>query len=393
MENKHHLSSFKHNDDQQKNLRSSQNKLHKISPSSAFDKYNKAREQYSTAKKNYENIKQQYDEVKETVKKTKTSFKEAAQQARQLSKALQLPVDLKEVTNKSLKEELADKVDWIKESATEIINSETAKVTREFMHQNDLEFAEIDGTNLEDYEKYALNLTDFSEDSLKDMLGDRLSSIEDYAENLEDETEDMIDDADDQLEDKRDAEEDIEFHKEMQATADEVMESSDMKPKVDPKAPLQEVKTIISDNKEININLSKGLKHGPMIINGQNGHPEMEMEFSMDKLHGTSKYYFSNGKLERQVEFNEGKMHGLMQVFQEDGKPSMEIYYENGQMHGTSTMYNEHGEIHITSNYVNGKLEGEMVIYSNGTPYLKRVYKNGIEIAQEFDAKAVPHIH
>lgn len=385
MENKHHSLGLKHDSEQKKS--------HKLSPSSAFDKYNKAREQYDAAKEKYENIKQQYHELKETVKKTKTSFKQATQQVRQLSQALQLPVNLKEVTNKFLKEELSDKVDWLKESSVEAIDSETNKFTRELLHQNDLEFAEVDGTNLEGYEKYALNLSDVSEDSLKDMLSDRLSSIEDYAENLADEADDMIDDANDKLEDQKDAEEDIEFNKEMKATADEVMEDSNMKPKVDPKAPAHEVKTLISDDKEININLSKGVKHGPMIIKNHNGHPEMEMEFAMDKLHGTSKYYFSNGKLERQIEFNEGKMHGLMQVFQEDGKPSMEIYYENGQMHGTSTMYNERGEIHITSNYVNGKLEGEMVVYSNGTPYLKRVYKNGVEIAQEFDAKAVPHIH
>src|SRR3989338_2731416 len=100
------------------------------------------------------------------------------------------------------------------------------------------------------------------------------------------------------------------------------------------------------------------------------------------------KYYFPNGKLERQIEFKEGKMHGLMQVFSEEGKPSMEIYYENGVMHGSSTMYNEHGEVHIISNYAHGKLEGDMVIFSNGKPYLKKTYKNGIAIGQKFDSKA-----
>jgi antitoxin component YwqK of YwqJK toxin-antitoxin module len=380
-------------DSQHKYEQKSQKLSHKFSPSAAFDKYKQTRDQYNAAKENYENIKDQYAQVKETVKKTKSSFKEAAQQVRQLSETLQLPVDLKEVSNKALKEELTDKIDWIKESSQEITTNKAEKITREFMHQSDLEFAEVDGTNIEDYEKYTLNLSDLNEDSLKDMLSDRLASLEMYAENLEDETEDMIDDANDQLEDQQDAAEDIEFHKEMKATADEVMEDSDMKPKIDPKAPLQEVKTIISENKEININISKGLKHGPMIIKGHGDHPEMEMEFAMDKLHGTSKYYFPNGKLERQIEFKEGKMHGAMQVFQEDGKPSMEIYYENGQMHGPSTMYNEHGEIHITSNYANGKLEGEMVIYSDGKPYLKRIYKNGLEIHQEFDQKAITHMH
>lgn len=387
----------KENIDNTKNDTEQNNNSNEFKTTDVFKKYQQARQNYSSVTEKIQNIQENHEFAQETIKKNKTSFKENIQQVRQLAKELGIDVNLENLPNKQLKETLIEKVDWVKNPNQEFVKNTTISTARELAKNSDLNFAEIIGNNIDEYGAHFLNIANTSEDDLKEMLHERLDSIAMYEEQLNDEAENIIDNHNNKIENQQDKQENLAFHQEINDVTNEISaafkEVPDSIPKEKLTAPLQEIKTITAENKEIVINLSKGLKHGPMTIKNHSGHAEMEMEFAKDKLHGISKYYFADGTLERQIEFQEGKMHGLMQVFSSEGKPSMEIYYENGVMHGSSTMYNEQGEVHITSNYKYGKLEGDMIIFSNGKPYLKKTYKNGIAIDQEFDSKAMPHVH
>lgn len=387
----------KENIDNTKKDTEQNNNSNEFKTTDVFKKYQQARHSYNSTTEKLQNIQEHYECNQEAIKKNKTSFKENIQQVRQLAKALEIDVNLENLPNKQLKEALVEKVDWVQNPDQEFIKNTITSTVHELTKNSDLDFAEIVGNHVDEYGTHFLNVADTSADDLKEMMHERLASIAMYEEQLNDEAEDIIDKHNDTIENQQERQESLAFHQEINDAANETSaafkEAPDSIPTEKLTAPLQEIKTITAENKEIIINLSKGLKHGPMTIKNQSNHPEMEMEFAKDKLHGSSKYYFADGKLERQIEFQEGKMHGLMQVFSAEGKPSMEIYYENGVMHGSSTMYNEQGEVHITSNYAHGKLEGDMIIFSNGKPYLKKTYKNGIAIDQEFDSKAMPHVH
>lgn len=159
-------------------------------------------------------------------------------------------------------------------------------------------------------------------------------------------------------------------------------------PKEDPKAPEHEIKNQKLGSKILQTELSKGLKHGLTSVKTKEGHYEMQAHYIKDKLEGITTYYYPDGKTEREIHFKEGKMHGLMKAFHENGSPSMEVEYENGVMHGTTTIYDDFGQKQVISNYKEGKLHGDTIVFSNGKPYLKKTYKEGKEIHQEYDASA-----
>ena len=114
----------------------------------------------------------------------------------------------------------------------------------------------------------------------------------------------------------------------------------------------------------------------------------MQAHYVKDKLDGPTTYYYPDGKIEREINFQEGEMHGLMRSFHEDGKTAMEIEYERGIMHGMSKIYDEFGNNQIFSTYKKGKLHGEMIVFSNGKPYLKKIYHEGRETHQQHDPEA-----
>jgi len=153
-------------------------------------------------------------------------------------------------------------------------------------------------------------------------------------------------------------------------------------PKEDPNAPDYEVKTQNLDDKTIKSEYSKGLKNGFTTITNKNNIIEMNANFSRNKLDGPTKYYYSDGKIEREVTFKQGKMHGIMTSFNTNGKKAMEVDYEDGQMHGVSKVYDESGLEQVISHYQKGKLHGEMTLFSNGKPYMKKMYDQGIEVPQ-----------
>lgn len=331
-------------------------------------------------------------------KNIKTPYRKAVHHTRQIAEKLGLDPErkLETVVNKELREKvLSIASEMYKEDRQDINNY--PPFHSEVIKKLDKNFAAKTGEDSVEYQKEYLNLHEMPKQDLEYLLSNALDTLQTHEEYIAEESQDKLEEKDDLDEQKLDKQEELDLKKEMCAVKFEVKETiannKDAVAKEDPNAPMHEVKTLTSDNKEVKINFYKGLKHGPMTITGEHGHMEMEVGFSKDKLDGQSKYYFPNGKLERIVEFKAGKMHGLMQVFHEDGKPSMEMYFNNGLMHGLSKMYNEKGDLHISSNYTDGKLDGEMVVYANGKPYLKRIYKHGNEIGQEMNASLLKHVH
>lgn len=328
----------------------------------------------------------------------KTSFKKAVHHAREISEKLgyEEELHLNETTNKNLHNILAEKIIAFSNEEINLNKDFNKKLSGKIAKSFNNSFAEKTGEDEEEYKEKYLNTYGMSNEDLSYLLSNAVEKIKSYEENLLEEQEDLQEQEMEQKEKEQDKIEAKLFFEEMRANTFEVQNANKPLnspiPKEDPDAPVHEVRTITSENKEIRINLSKGLKQGPMIIVGPNGSPEMEVEFNKDMLHGASKYYFASGKLERLIEFKNGQMHGVMQVFLEDGKLSMEMHYENGQMHGSSRTYNPEGELHIVSNYNHGQLDGEMVIYSHDKPYLKRIYKNGIQIHQEVNASVIKKI-
>jgi antitoxin component YwqK of YwqJK toxin-antitoxin module len=183
-------------------------------------------------------------------------------------------------------------------------------------------------------------------------------------------------------ESQRDEEEDAHDDKE------EDPEDDEDTPKEDITAPVHEVKIQKVGDKILHAEFSKGLKHGVTSIKTKEGHYEMQAHYVKDKLDGPTTYYYPDGKIEREINFQQGEMHGLMKSFHEDGKTAMEIEYERGIMHGMSKIYDEFGNNQIFSTYKKGKLHGEMIIFSNGKPYLKKIYHEGRETHQQHDPEA-----
>lgn len=165
-------------------------------------------------------------------------------------------------------------------------------------------------------------------------------------------------------------------------------DSEEDNPKEDLKAPAHEVKIQKIGDKTIHAEFSRGLKQGLTSIKTKEGHYEMQAYYAKDKLDGPTTYYYPDGKIEREINFQQGEMHGLMKSFHEDGKTAMEIEYEHGIMHGMSKIYDEFGKSQIFSTYKKGKLHGEMIVFSNGKPYLKKIYHEGSETHQQHDPEA-----
>ena len=180
-------------------------------------------------------------------------------------------------------------------------------------------------------------------------------------------------------ESQRDEEEDAHDDKE---------EGDEETPKEDMTAPVHEVKIQKVGDKILHAEFSKGLKHGVTSIKTKEGQYEMQAHYVKDKLDGPTTYYYPDGKIEREINFQQGEMHGLMKSFHEDGKTAMEIEYERGIMHGMSKIYDEFGNNQIFSTYKKGKLHGEMIVFSNGKPYLKKIYHDGRETHQQHDPEA-----
>jgi antitoxin component YwqK of YwqJK toxin-antitoxin module len=183
-------------------------------------------------------------------------------------------------------------------------------------------------------------------------------------------------------ESQRDEEEDAHDDKKEDSEDDEAT------PKEDITAPAHEIKIQKVGDKILHAEFSKGLKHGVTSIKTKEGNYEMQAHYVKDKLDGPTTYYYPDGKIEREINFQQGEMHGLMKSFHEDGKTAMEIEYEHGIMHGMSKIYDEFGNNQVFSTYKKGKLHGEMIVFSNGKPYLKKIYHEGRETHQQHDPEA-----
>ena len=200
------------------------------------------------------------------------------------------------------------------------------------------------------------------------------------------EEESQRDEEEDAHDDKEEDSEEEDAHDDKEEDSEE--EDDEETPKEDITAPVHEVKIQKVGDKILHAEFSKGLKHGITSIKTKEGHYEMQAHYVKDKLDGPTTYYYPDGKIEREINFQQGEMHGLMKSFHEDGKTAMEIEYESGIMHGMSKIYDEFGNNQIFSTYKKGKLHGEMIIFSNGKPYLKKIYHEGRETHQQHDPEA-----
>jgi antitoxin component YwqK of YwqJK toxin-antitoxin module len=231
--------------------------------------------------------------------------------------------------------------------------------------------------------KKPYNIKDFAKHSASQN-----ASIDDNSEKSRDSSPGYEHCAQENEEAIRSFEEESQRDEEEDAQNDNDNDSEEDNPKEDLKAPTHEVKIQKIGDKTIHAEFSRGLKQGLTSIKTKEGHYEMQAYYAKDKLDGPTTYYYPDGKIEREINFQQGKMHGLMKSFHEDGKTAMEIEYEHGAMHGMSKIYDEFGNNQIFSTYKKGKLHGEMIVFSNGKPYLKKVYNEGRETHQQHDPEA-----
>lgn len=156
--------------------------------------------------------------------------------------------------------------------------------------------------------------------------------------------------------------------------------AGDQLPVEDPNAPDYELKTQNMDGKIITLEYSKGLKTGVTTIINNDGIVEMKANFTKNILDGQTQYYYPDGALQREMNFSQGNLDGLMTSFNAEGGKMMEVEYKQGLMDGKSISYDDQGQIHVISNYKQGVQDGEMTIFTNGQVYLKKIYKNGVEV-------------
>ncbi len=144
--------------------------------------------------------------------------------------------------------------------------------------------------------------------------------------------------------------------------------------------PAHEVKTVLVNEREIDITLEHGIKNGPMTIKKNDGKPEILFHFDQDVLQGEAIMYHENGVVSRRMNFAKGKIDGLLKSFHPNGQPAMEVQYKMGKIHGISKNFNQNGEITIQAQYKDGLQDGEMIIYSHGKPHITKYFKQGVEV-------------
>ena len=104
----------------------------------------------------------------------------------------------------------------------------------------------------------------------------------------------------------------------------------------------------------------------------ENGNLKSELRYEGDELNGLCVWYFPNGKPQMEVNYSHNKMDGRLRRWYENGNLMEECWYKAGVQDSVSLNYSLNGILLGKAYYKDGKLNGDY----------RRWYENG-QVFQE----------